>query len=95
MASNEYESGGGGKFLAGFVLGGILGLAAGILLAPKSGEETRAIIMDQSREWRDKADELTEATRERLASATVEGRRAAERARVSPFDDLDLDDEDL
>ena len=65
-------------------------------MAPKSGEETRAFILDQSREWRDKADELTSATRERLANAANEGRRAASEMRDDDnFDDLDLDDEDL
>ena len=28
------------KFLAGFIVGGAIGAIAGILLAPKSGEET-------------------------------------------------------
>ena len=30
-----------GKFIAGFVVGGAIGAIAGILLAPKSGAETR------------------------------------------------------
>ncbi len=93
MASEGNDSGGHG-FLTGFLIGGAVGLLAGILLAPKSGEETRAIIMERGSEWRDKAEELAAAARERIASATEEGRRAAARVRGdADFDDLD--DEDL
>ncbi|HCI86838.1 MAG TPA: hypothetical protein DHV68_08340 [Dehalococcoidia bacterium] len=90
------KDGGGGGFILGLLMGGIGGFVAGMILAPKSGEETRAFILDQSREWRDKADELTSATRERMATAASEGRMAASRMReVGGFNDLDLDDEDL
>ncbi|MEE8046875.1 MAG: YtxH domain-containing protein [Dehalococcoidia bacterium] len=97
MAENGNGNGnGGGGFLLGLLMGGIGGFVAGMVFAPKSGEETRAFIMDQSREWRDKADELTAATRERMATAANEGRRAASQMRDDDgFDDLDLDDENL
>jgi gas vesicle protein len=92
----ENDNGGGGGFLLGLLMGGAVGFVAGMVFAPKSGEETRAFILDQSREWRDKADELTSATRERMATAASEGRRAASLMRDDDgFDDLDLDDEDL
>ena len=69
---------------------------AGMVFAPKSGEETRAFILDQSREWRDKADELTSAARERMASAANEGRYAASQLRdAGGFQDLDLDAHEL
>lgn len=44
-----------GKFIAGFVIGGVVGTIAGILLAPRSGEETREIIKDSSQKAYDKA----------------------------------------
>lgn len=92
----ENDNGGGGGFLLGLLLGGIGGFVVGMILAPKSGEETRAFILDQSREWRDKADELTSATRERMATAANEGRRVASLVRNDDgFSDLDLDDENL
>ena len=90
MAENEK---GGGGFLMGLLLGGVGGFVAGMVLAPKSGEETRAFILDQSREWRDKADELSSATRERLANAANEGKRAASEMRDDDNFDFDLDDE--
>ena len=37
-----------GAFLAGFVVGGVIGAIAALLLAPQSGEETRTMIYDRS-----------------------------------------------
>ena len=45
------------KFLAGFIVGGALGAIAGILLAPKSGEETRAMLADSAKDAARRADE--------------------------------------
>lgn len=45
-----------GKFLAGFVVGGALGAIAGILLAPQSGEETRELLNDASKDVVKKTD---------------------------------------
>lgn len=45
-----------GKFLSGFIVGGALGAIAGILLAPKAGEETRDILCDTSKEVIKKTD---------------------------------------
>ena len=49
-----------GVFLIGFVVGGVAGAVAALLLAPQSGEETRSIIRDKSIELRDKAAEQAE-----------------------------------
>jgi len=38
------------KFLTGVIIGGALGAIAGILLAPKSGAETRADIADTAKD---------------------------------------------
>lgn len=38
------------NFLKGLVIGGFLGLAAGLLFAPKSGKETRADICNKTEE---------------------------------------------
>ena len=96
MTDERDNRDGGTGFLTGMLIGAAAGFIAGVLLAPKTGEETRALIMDRSQEWRDKADELTASARERMQSATTEGRRAAREARgVDDFQDLDLDDEEL
>jgi gas vesicle protein len=41
-----------GAFLAGFVIGALVGAAAALILAPQSGEQTRAGLADRSRDWR-------------------------------------------
>lgn len=37
-----------GKFLGGFIIGGAVGGVLGLLLAPRSGEETRQLLVDES-----------------------------------------------
>ena len=49
-----------GAFLIGFVVGGVAGAVAALLLAPQSGEETRSLIKERSIELRDKAAEQAE-----------------------------------
>lgn len=44
------------KFLCGFLIGGAVGAIAGILLAPKSGEETRKMLKDSTMDALKKAD---------------------------------------
>jgi gas vesicle protein len=48
-----------GAFLAGFVIGGLVGAAVALILAPQSGEETRRRIVDMS-------DDLVEAGQQRV-----------------------------
>lgn len=45
-----------GKFLAGFIVGGALGALAGVLLAPQTGEETRELLCDASKDVAKKTD---------------------------------------
>ncbi|MFO7683384.1 MAG: YtxH domain-containing protein [Chloroflexota bacterium] len=41
-----------GAFLAGFVIGGLVGAATALILAPQSGEQTRHQIADKSEDLR-------------------------------------------
>ena len=90
MADNN-GNGGGAGFWTGFVVGGMVGAIAGILFAPKSGEETRALIGEKTGEWRDRAEELAESAQSRVRSAVDEGRSAAAAVRG---DTLDLEEDD-
>jgi gas vesicle protein len=47
-----------GTFLAGFFVGGLMGVATTLLAAPQSGEETRTMIRDTGLELRDKGVEV-------------------------------------
>jgi gas vesicle protein len=73
-----------GAFLAGFVVGGLVGAAVALLLAPQSGEETRTIIHDRSIELKDKAVERAETARIKAEAAAAEARsRADELAKLT------------
>ena len=75
MADNDS----GHSFVSGFLLGGIVGAVVGILLAPKTGSETRASLLEQSETLRTRAEELAARVREQVGP-TVE----TVRERVSP-----------
>ena len=66
-----------GNFFAGFIMGGLVGAAVALLLAPQSGEETRAIIKDKSIELKDKAVEYSQDAKLRAEQAMVDARTKA------------------
>jgi gas vesicle protein len=50
-----------GKFLVGTLVGGAVGAAIGMLLAPRSGSETRALIREEfDQRYRDSSDAVRE-----------------------------------
>ena len=80
--SNEHGSEIGG-FLAGFIIGGLVGAAAALILAPQSGEETRAQIATQSAHLRETSSERMHDYRDRAGEFSTHTRNAAqERARI-------------
>lgn len=67
-----------GAYLAGFVIGGLVGAAIALLLAPQSGEQTRTLIKEKSIELKEKAAETAEEARGRAEEAIQETRTRAE-----------------
>lgn len=67
-----------GAFLAGFVIGGLVGAAVALIMAPQSGEETRTLIRDRSIELKDKAAEKAETARIKAEAAAAEARARAD-----------------
>ena len=59
---------GGAEFFAGLVIGGLVGATLSLLLAPQSGEETRAQIRDKSVEYKDRAGESYMQARQAVES---------------------------
>lgn len=53
-----------GAFLAGFVIGGLVGAATALILAPRSGEEMRAQISARSHNLRQTGEERLQQVRE-------------------------------
>lgn len=75
---HEYYNGNGksgGSFFSGLLLGGLIGAAAGLLLAPQSGEQTRTLLRDKSLEVREQVKQTAHDTRER-AEMLVEDTKA-------------------
>ena len=60
-----------GSFLAGVVIGGLIGAALGLLLAPQTGEE-----------FREHVGEFVDSKKANWDDAVNEGRAAAEQARA-------------
>jgi gas vesicle protein len=67
-----------GAFLAGFVIGGLVGAAVALLTTPQTGEETRSLIHDKSIELKDKAVERAETARVKAEAAAAEARARAD-----------------
>ena len=61
-----------GSFMAGLVIGGLIGAAVGLLLAPESGEEMRGQV-----------GEFVDERMRDLGDAVNEGKVAAEQARTA------------
>jgi gas vesicle protein len=69
-----------GAFLAGFIIGGLVGAAAAIILAPQSGEETRSMLMNQGSELRHAGSERLHDYRETASHAVSDARQRAAQA---------------
>jgi gas vesicle protein len=65
-----------GSFFAGIVIGGLIGAAIGLILAPETGEEMREHVGD-----------YVDAKRTAFGEAVNEGRAAAEQARLGMTSD--------
>lgn len=68
-----------GAFMAGFVIGGLVGAATALVLAPQSGEETRAQIAAKGQDLREAGIQQYETARVRVHDTTVQ---AQEQARI-------------
>ncbi len=57
MSNSNNQSNDFGAFLAGFVIGGLVGAAVALILAPRSGSEIRSQLMERGEEFRTRAQE--------------------------------------
>lgn len=61
-------------FISGIVWGGLVGVAIGLLVAPRSGEETMALLRERSDEFQHQARETADHARERAVELQQRGR---------------------
>ncbi len=73
MRCDEEGYGASSLFLS-FILGGLVGAGVALLMAPKSGEETRRRIRDFAGEVKDKAEEYVEQTKGKVMSTFEKGK---------------------
>jgi gas vesicle protein len=67
-----------GAFLAGMLIGALVGAATALLLAPQSGEDTRTLIHDKSIELKNQVTDTAEDARARAEAVAVEARARAD-----------------
>jgi gas vesicle protein len=65
-------------FFVGMIVGGLVGAATALLLAPQSGEETRTMIRDKGIELKDKAVEVGQDVQLRAEKALEDTREQLE-----------------
>ena len=56
----------GDSFYKGFFYGATLGFVAGVIFAPKPGDETRVQLSENLKDWKIKANDLVDSAKERL-----------------------------
>lgn len=78
-----------------FLRGVLIGAAAGLLLAPRSGKETRAMISEKSTEIRDKAYDIAQDTRQRAENVIHDAKGRITGRIKSNKDNLDETVEEL
>lgn len=67
-----------GSFVSGFLMGGLIGSAVALLMAPQSGEETREILKEKGVELKDKTSESLEAAYARAEVVAKDARKRAD-----------------
>lgn len=75
MADNDGDV---GAFLSGFIIGGLVGAAAALVLAPQSGHETRAQMREKGIELKTRSEDGLQEARARAGQAAAEMRIRAE-----------------
>lgn len=75
-----------GAFLLGFIIGGLTGAVASLLLAPQSGSQTRSMLKDKAIELGDQVSATADDTRAKaeavLADAKVRAEKLTTEAKV-------------
>jgi len=68
----DYEEGT-GSLLLSFILGGLIGAAVALLIAPKSGRQTREQIRDMAQDAKERAEDYYEGAMDKISTAVQKG----------------------
>ncbi|KAA0965119.1 YtxH domain-containing protein [Sporosarcina sp. ANT_H38] len=68
---DENESSGAGSFLVGALVGGVIGAAAALFLAPKTGSEMRENLTTQATQLKGKSIEISSVAKEKATELTT------------------------
>lgn len=77
------------EFIGGFVLGALVGVGLGILLAPQPGEVVRHRIKERANELGSRVKQVVEKGAERVREAVERGKEAAQEKREELLDRLE------
>lgn len=67
-----------GDFVAGFLVGALVGAAAALLFAPMSGEDTRVLIREKGVELGHRADDMSAEARKRAEELQLQAKERAQ-----------------
>jgi len=73
---------GSGWFVAGFIIGGLVGFAAGLLTAPQPGEQTQAQLRERGIELKGMAEDLALEARKKAEELQEKGQVVLEEQKV-------------
>lgn len=86
MSENNNEF---GAFLSGFLIGGLIGAATALIMAPQSGEETRTMIKERSGEVLDRADAEVKRIKAQADQTITDLRKQAEELQKKTTESFD------
>jgi gas vesicle protein len=85
----DYSNFGAGSFMLGILAGAVVGGITALLLAPKSGAETRQMIRDRAMDTRDMIAQRASDTREAIQNRVTDIKQRAIRAKAAAMEDSD------
>ena len=77
------------SWMTGFVMGGLAGLAASLLMAPQSGRETRELVRYKATQLRQAAEQTAQETKERVAQISDEAKTQVDTLRQKGMEYVD------
>jgi gas vesicle protein len=78
---NEFNTSS-GSWLLSFILGGLIGAAVALLLAPKSGRQTREQIKDLAEDAKERAEDYYDKAKSQISTAMQKGAEILEQKKA-------------